>query len=191
MNLTMNKLARLLSEMIQFGSIIEVQPKPIRYKVRFDEHRTSGWIPANVGHAATVKNWAPLQKGEQVVVIKSFDSQGGVIVASINQAKFSQPKDNLNVHYREFPDGTWFEYDMEKKHLSGNIVGTVDLVVKEQFRLESPKIVLVGDIEHEGDIKSSGDISDKVRSMAEDRKIYNEHDHHHGNPIVGKAKPQQ
>ncbi|OQK44014.1 phage P2 baseplate assembly protein gpV [Vibrio vulnificus] len=191
MEFTPAQLVRLLSEMIQFGTIIEVQTKPLRYKVRFDEHRVSGWIPMNVSHAAEVRSWKPLQVGEQVVVLKPFGAQGGVIVASLNQTKFDQPKEQLNLYYHEFPDGTWLEYDMDKHVLSGFVSGKVNLVVESEFRLESPKIIFVGDIEHDGTQRTTGDIYDGVRSMAEDRDIYNDHDHPHGDPIVGKVNQKQ
>lgn len=203
MELTQHQLIRLLSEMIQFGTITEVQAKPLRYKVRFDEERTSDWLRSNVGHAAEVKDWHPMQKGEQVVVLKPFGSHGGVIVASLNQTQFDQPKDNLKLFYREFPDGTWLQYDMENHRFSGEIKGEVDLVADEQFRVASPKIVLVGDIEHEGKQSTTGDISsganitaannisDSVRSMAGDREIYNGHDHNHGDPRTSPANQRQ
>lgn len=203
MELTQNQLIRLLSEMIQFGTVIAVQAKPLRYKVRFDEERTSDWLRSNVGHAAEVKDWHPMQNGEQVVVLKPFGTQGGVIVASLNQAQFDQPKDNLKQFYREFPDGTWLQYDMENHQLSGEVKGKVDLVADTQFRVASPKIVFVGDIEHEGKQTSSGNIasganitaanniSDSVRSMADDREIYNGHDHNHGDPRTSSTNQRQ
>lgn len=191
MEYTPTQLIRLLSEMIQFGTIVEVKARPLLYKVRFDESRVSDWIPMDVSHAAQVRTWAPLQAGEQVIVLKSFGAQGGVIVASLNQARFKQPKDKLNLYYNEFPDGTWLEYDMDKHVLSGFVSGKVNLVVESEFRLESPKIIFVGDIEHDGTQRTTGDIYDGVRSMAEDRDIYNDHDHPHGDPIVGKVNQKQ
>ncbi|MCG7585443.1 phage baseplate assembly protein V [Photobacterium sp. OFAV2-7] len=202
-DLTQHQLIRMLSEMIQFGVIVDVQAKPLRYKVKFNEHLTSDWLRSNVGHAGKVKDWHPLQKGEQVVVLKQFGMHGGFIAASLNQNSFDQPKDNLNLFYREFPDGTWLEYDMEDHKLSGKVTGTVDLNVAAEFRVESPKIVLVGDIEHDGKQATTGDISsganitaannisDSVRSMAGDREIYNGHDHNHGDPKTSKANQSQ
>ncbi|HAS8166960.1 TPA: phage baseplate assembly protein V [Vibrio vulnificus] len=147
---THSQLVRLLSEMIQFGSIIEVQAKPLRYKVQFDENRVSGWIPMNVSHAAQVRSWKPLQVGEQVVVLKPFGAQGGVIVASLNQTKFDQPKDKLNLYYLEFPDGTWLEYDMEEHKLTGHVEGDLILTTAGNAKLTATQNV---------EIKSSGDMT--------------------------------
>ncbi|HDY8203269.1 TPA: phage baseplate assembly protein V [Vibrio vulnificus] len=150
MSHTPSQLVRLLSEMIQFGTIIEVQAKPLRYKVQFDENRVSGWIPMNVSHAAEVRSFKPLQVGEQVVVLKPFGAQGGVIVASLNQTKFDQPKDQLNLYYHEFPDGTWLEYDMEEHKLTGHVEGDLILTTAGHAKLTATQNV---------ELKSSGDMT--------------------------------
>ncbi|EJL6714177.1 phage baseplate assembly protein V [Vibrio cholerae] len=207
---TQSQLVRLISQMIQIGTIVEVQAKPLRYKVQFTSDLTTSWIPSDVGHAGAVKDFAPHQEGELVLVVKEFNTQGGVIVASLNQNSKDQPKDDLNLFYREFPDGTWLQYDMGSKVLSGSVAGKVNLDAEIEIRLASPKIKLIGDIEHDGKQTSTGDISssagsisaamnvsagqnisDSVRSMAQDRDIYNNHDHQHGDPVTGKANQKQ
>lgn len=188
---TQAQLVRRISQMIQIGTIIEVQAKPLRYVVQYTPELETDLIPANVGHAGAVKDFAPLQVGEQVVVVKEFDTQGGVILGSLNQKSNDQPKDDLNLFYREFPDGTWLQYDMEQHVLSGFINGKVSLEAKAEIMLKSPKIKMIGDIEHDGSQKTTGDISDGVRSMAADREIYNGHDHPHGDPVVGKVNQKQ
>ncbi|EOG9063568.1 phage baseplate assembly protein V [Vibrio fluvialis] len=207
--LTQSQLVRRISQMIQIGTIKEVQAKPLRYVVQYTPELETDLIPANVGHAGAVKDFAPLQVGEQVVVVKEFDTQGGVIVASLNQNSNDQPKDDLNLFYREFPDGTWLQYDMGSKVLSGSVVGKVNLVAETEIRLAAPKLIFDGDIEHNGKQTSTGNIasqasisavvnvsagqniSDSVRSMAQDREIYNNHDHQHGDPVTGKANQKQ
>lgn len=188
---TQAQLVRLISQMIQIGTIVEVQAKPLRYKVQFTADLTTDWISSNVQHAGEVKDFAPHQTGELVLVVKEFNTQGGVIVASLNQKNRDQPKDNLNLFFREFPDGTWLQYDMEKHVMSGYVNGYINLEAKTEFMLKSPKIKMIGDIEHDGNQKTSGDISDGVRSMAKDRDIYNKHDHPHGDPVVGKVNQKQ
>ena len=188
---TQVQLVRLISQMIQIGTIVEVQAKPLRYKVQFTSDLTTNWIPSDVGHAGAVKDFAPHQTGELVLVVKEFNTQGGVIVASLNQKSRDQPKDNLNLFFRKFPDGTWLQYDMEMHVMSGYVNGYINLEAKTEFMLKSPKIKMIGDIEHDGNQKTSGDISDGVRSMAKDRDIYNKHDHPHGDPITGKVNQKQ
>ncbi|EOV1173362.1 phage baseplate assembly protein V [Vibrio fluvialis] len=206
---TQSQLVRLISQMIQIGTIVEVQAKPLRYKVQFTSDLTTSWIPSDVGHAGAVKDFAPHQAGELVLVVKEFNTQGGVIVASLNQNSKDQPKDDLNLFYREFPDGTWLQYDMANKVLSGSVVGKVNLDAVTEIRLAAPKLIFVGDIEHDGKQTSTSDIasqasisavanvsagqniSDSVRSMAQDRAIYNGHNHSHGDPVTGSANQKQ
>lgn len=197
---TQSQLVRLISQMIQIGTIVEVQAKPLRYKVQFTSDLTTSWIPSDVGHAGAVKDFAPHQAGELVLVVKEFNTQGGVIVASLNQNSKDQPKDDLNLFYREFPDGTWLQYDMANKVLSGSVVGKVNLDAATEIRLAAPKLIFDGDIEHDGKQTSTGNIasqasisavanvsagqniSDSVRSMAQDREIYNGHQHPNDTP---------
>ncbi len=207
---TQSQLVRLISQMIQIGTIVEVQAKPLRYKVQFTSDLTTSWIPSDVGHAGAVKDFAPHQTGELVLVVKEFNTQGGVIVASLNQNSKDQPKEELNLFYREFSDGTWLQYDMDSHVLSGDVKGKVDLNADVEIRMASPKIKLIGDIEHDGKQTSTGDISsstgsisaamnvsagqnisDSVRSMAQDRAIYNGHNHPHGDPVTGSANQKQ
>lgn len=194
---TQAQLVRLISQMIQIGTIVAVQPKPLRYRVQYTPDLVTDWIPANVGHAGTVKDFTPLQVGELVVVVKEFNTQTGVIIASLNQNSHDQPKDDLNLFFREFPDGTWLEYDMSKHVLSGYINGRVNLEAKTEIYMKSPKIVMIGDIEHDGNQKTSGDIDadgdviDGVRSMQEDRNIFNIHPHKHGVPLTTPPEVSQ
>lgn len=206
---TQSQLVRLISQMIQIGTIVEVQAKPLRYKVQFTSDLTTSWIPSDVCHAGSVKDFAPHQAGELVLVVKEFNTQGGVIVASLNQNSNDQPKDDLNLFYREFPDGTWLQYDMGSKVLSGSVAGKVNLDAATEIRLAAPKLIFDGDIEHDGKQTSTGNIasqasisavanvsagqniSDSVRSMDDDRNIYNNHDHQHGDPVTGKANQKQ
>lgn len=54
------------------------------------------------------------------------------------------------------------------------------------------KITAPGGVEWDTPLVScTGDIKDKVRTMAEDRDIHNGHDHPHGDPTVGKANQKQ
>ncbi|MCM5507131.1 phage baseplate assembly protein V [Vibrio sp. SCSIO 43169] len=124
---TQAQLVRLISQMIQIGTIVEVQAKPLRYKVQFTSDLTTNWIPSDVSHAGAVKDFAPHQEGELVLVVKEFNTQGGVIVASLNQMSRDQPKDDINLFFREFPDGTWLEYDMLNSRFSAKFAGDVQV----------------------------------------------------------------
>lgn len=58
-------------------------------------------------------------------------------------------------------------------------VVTDDLVfkVKNKVRFETPLVEMTGDQRVDGSIKAEVDIADQVRTMREDRALYNQHNH--------------
>ena len=170
MGLSQHALMRQISEMVQFGTIEAVQAAPLRYRVRFDEERLSGWIRQGLLCAGGNREWRPLDIGEQVLVVKPLGLAEGVIVCSVNRDQHPQPKDNLELYYKEFQDGTWFQYDREKKsltfHCVGDVVGTVangttlnsELTLNGNFTLNG-NLIQSGSQQVEGSIASAGNVS--------------------------------
>ena len=108
------------------------------------------------------------------------------------------PSDNPSMFLVEFGDGSSVEHDRESHVLKIVNVGDMDFSTPEQIKMSANKgFVLTGDIDHQGNnvttgnIKSTKDITDKTRSMADDRKIYNDHAHPHGTPNTAKPIQQQ
>jgi len=98
----------------------------------------------------------------------------------------------------QFGDGSSVEHNREQHTLKIVNVGDIDVTTPEQIKMTASKgFVMIGNIEHQGDTHTTGniaadkDISDKTRSMAADRGIYNGHDHPHGTPNTSKPNQQQ
>ncbi|AWL12811.1 hypothetical protein HMF8227_02359 [Saliniradius amylolyticus] len=161
-------VSRLLSKLFLTGVIEEVQASPLRYKVRFDENRLSNWLIPLVRHASTEKVWEPLEVGEQVLVLLPFGLSRGFVLGSLWRNESAQPKDDLDLFYREFADGAYIQYHRTNKQLDfytpGKAVGTAD----GGFELTGDMLIK-GKITHEGDFNQTGkmDVSGQITSSTE------------------------
>ncbi len=116
---------------------------------------------------------APLAGAEYIAIPVGGDSKHTVVIAS------------EDARYRvSLQDGEVAIYSDEGDHVHlkrGRVieVNTETLLVKAgtKVRFETPLIEATGRMLADGDIQSAGDVIDKVRSMQEDREIYNEHQH--------------
>lgn len=113
-------------------------------------------------------------------------------------AQHPAPSNDADVFLVQFGDGSSVEHNREQHTLKIVNAGDIDVTTPKQIRMTATKgFVMVGDITHTGDIKTTGniaadkDISDKTRSMAADRGIYNGHIHKHGKPNTSPPKQAQ
>lgn len=147
--MTPHKLRRLLSELIDIGTVSAVQGSPLRYKVKFDEDRETDWIRQGVARAGEAIDWDPLSEGEQVLVVCPFGGKP-IIVCSLYRDLFPQPDTDLNHFKRTYKDGTWCQYDQANKKLSFYCAGSVSG--------EAPGgLSFKGDVHIDGKITSTGD----------------------------------
>lgn len=65
--------------------------------------------------------------------------------------------------------------DAKNTNVTVNNAETVTVNASTKVVLNTPTLEVTGDITSGGNITASGDITDKVRSMAADRSIYNQH----------------
>lgn len=113
------------------------------------------------------------EDGEQVLVLSpSGDLAQGMVLPALYRNDYPAPVSDPDKRVSVFADGAWFEYDRKAKHLKGVLPdgATTELV-------SSGGIELTGDLLVKGNITSTQDITEKIRSMAVDRGIYNGHSH--------------
>jgi len=165
-------LYQRFNKSIQLGTVAEVQANPLRYKVRFDDVRNSYWLRHGFVRMGTSSTWDPYSLGEQVLCIMPSGNSQGVVVCAVD-CDINQPKETeLNKVRRDMPDGAIVEYDYTTKHLNASLPlgGKITVIAPSGT-------TVVGPLHVSEDITCDGDISDKVRSMAGDRDIYNSHMH--------------
>lgn len=166
------ELLRLIHNLIRLGKVTEVDQQAAICRVKIGALETKGlkWISTRAG---TTRDWDPPTVGEQVVVFApGGDLSAAVVLAGLYQQSHGAPASSGGVWQRDFPDGAQLQYDHENHAADVTLPagGTLNLV-------SDGGIGITGNVQVTGSIAASGEVSDGVRSMSDDRDIYNAHKH--------------
>ncbi|KEQ11285.1 hypothetical protein GZ77_26085 [Endozoicomonas montiporae] len=187
----LEELERRISQMVVRGTIAEVNPDKHIARVSYGPNLTTGWLqwkPLRTGGAITW--WCP-SVGEGVTVISDGDLSLGEIIPGSYYGDFPAPSSDPDLHLVRYEDGAEISYHQKDSQLKAVLpdAGKTELVSKGGIKF-------VGDTEIDGGlhvtkaIKADKDITDHTRSMADDRGIFNGHDHI-GNQGKPTSPPQQ
>lgn len=196
------QLIHTLNNLIAFGRVIEVQGPTARVRVR--EMEPEQFFPCMAMRAGDDRTWWSLSEGEQVLMVcPSGNLENAVIIGSLNQKDFPPPETDPNIVRHDFSDETYFSYDKSQgvmtlfadhlpaddpgdeggaapqrpKKLIVEFSGDIDFYSGGRFLFDGKHAEFTGTLHAKKTISSDVDIVDKVRSMADDRTIYNGHDH--------------
>lgn len=145
------ELARLIENLVRFGTIAEVQHKPPRVRVRTGELLTT-WLPWLTLRAGADREWNPPTVDEQIILLSpSGQLANGVAITGLFSDLNPANGDRPCLHRRTYADGAVIEYDSEAHHLSAVLPlgGTTELISDGGIRI-------VGDIEHIGNYTQTG-----------------------------------
>lgn len=188
-------LERALSEMVVRGVISEADPDRGQYglvRVSYGSDKKqmeTGWLPVKPIRAGKAVVWWFPEEGEGVTVISPGDLRMGEVFPGSFHTKKPAPSNDPNVFLVQFGDGSSVEHNREQHTLKIINVGDIDMSTPEKMMLAAGKgFYMDGDVEQKGNMHTTGnfnsdkDVSDKTRSMADDRQIYNMHEHPIGSP---------
>ncbi|EPG0369732.1 phage baseplate assembly protein V [Photobacterium damselae] len=136
-------------------------------------------IPFFVHCAGRVTHYRRPSAGEQCILINlgSGDNlNNSVALMGLPSTQYPCPTTEENQVMTDYGDGMTELYDLDKGSLTVAYPGGV---------------LLKADIVQEGNLSVSGEVSDGVRSMRDDREIYNGHVHPHGEPNTGNTEQKQ
>ncbi|KIH84220.1 phage baseplate assembly protein V [Pseudomonas batumici] len=179
-------LARLIENLIRFGTIAEVQMKPPRVRVKTGE-LTTDWLPWLAPRAGADKEWDPPTVNEQVLLLSTSGQLGnGVALTGLYSDNNPANGDRADLHRRTYRDGAVIEYDSIAHHLRAVLPanGTTDLI-------SLGGIHIVGPITHEGDYTQTGNqnitgtVTASVDVVAANISLVK---HPHGDVMSGNAK---
>lgn len=111
-------LARLIENIVRFGTVAEVQMQPPRVKVS-SGNITTTWLPWLNLRAGADREWDPPTIGEQVVLLSpSGNLTQGVALTGLFSDLITANGDREGLHRRTYRDGAVIEYDSIAHRLS-------------------------------------------------------------------------
>ena len=167
-----SELERKLNNLLMLGKITAVDFEQHKVQVIIGKLVTPGlpWLTNRAGSDTTY--WTP-SVGEQVLVLSpQGDPALGVVLPALYQDQFPAPTSDPNQCQVHFSDGAAASYDKARHQLA------ITLPSDGQVHLTANGgINITGDLTVTGNISASQTISDGIRSMAEDRALFNQHTH--------------
>lgn len=101
---------RRLAQLIQFGTIQEVDAAAARIRVALGGEAVSAWVPWLAGRAGDARFFSAPSVGEQVVLLSpSGNSAQGIALPGVYSGGGDAPAAADGVTRLEFPDGAAFE----------------------------------------------------------------------------------
>ncbi len=188
-------LQRRLSNMIRRGCIhsVDFKKTPPRVRVEYSKGAVTAWLPFVSNRASSeCSTWDPLSVGERVVIFsESGDLNCGMVISALNCSDNPAPSSDPYVHVTRYSDGTQIDYNRKSHKLNVSIGSGGDIEINAKTMIINANIEHHGNQKTDGNIKASGDVSDKIRSMSDDRDIFNEHQHKTVHGISDKPNKEQ
>ena len=144
-------LARLIENLIRFGTIAAVQMQPPRVQVKTGT-LTTAWLPWITLRAGADREWNPPTVDEQVLLFSPSGQLGnGVALTGLFSDQIPANGDREGLYRITYRDGTVIEYDSVAHHLNATLTdgGTTNLI-------STGGINIVGNITHQGDYTQAG-----------------------------------
>lgn len=144
-------LARLIENLIRFGTITEIQMKPPRVQVKTGA-LTTGWLPWIASRAGADREWNPPTVNEQIILFSPSGQLGnGIVLTGLFSDHIPANGDREGLHRRTYRDGAVIEYDSITHHLNATLPndGTTNLI-------STGGIHIIGPITHKGDYTQTG-----------------------------------
>lgn len=131
------ELARLIENLIRFGTVAEVQVDPPRVRVK-SGNITTTWRPWLNLRAGEDREWDPPTEGEQVILFSpSGNLAQGVALTGLFSDQHPANGDREALHRRTYRDGAVIEYDSAAHHLRATLPGSAELLAAGDITLTS------------------------------------------------------
>ena len=164
-------------------------------RIRYGDNQLSDWLPVKPLRSGKSAIWWFPDVGEGVTIT---DLEIGEVLPGSFTTDCPPPTRDPDVLHIQFADGASIAHNRKENTLKIINIGDISAETPKKIKMKADGgFELIGDIEHQGnqhttgDIKGDKDITDKKRSMADDREIYNGHKHPSSSPHTGTPTSQQ
>lgn len=172
--MTIADLARLLENIVRFGTIEAVQMQPPRVQVK-SGNITTAWRPWLNLRAGADREWDPPTIGEQVVLLSpSGNLAQGVVLTGLFSDLIPANGEREGLHRRTYRDGAVIEYDSIAHRLRAILPegGITDLTSTGGINITGP-INHVGDYTQQGNQVVTGTVNVSEDVIAADISLRN------------------
>lgn len=152
-----------LEDMIKVGIINEIDLKKSLYRVKFeqDEDVKSYWFQPIYPSTQNDKTYYQYSLGEQVLVLTLYEgNQDGYIIGSMYSDKDKPPRVAEGIRYIQFEDGSYLQYDKNKKSLTVNAPDCELVLNVKSLKIQADDIQTLG--------KNLQQTAEKVSIMSDD-----------------------
>lgn len=152
-----------LEDMIKVGIINEIDLKKSLYRVKFeqDEDVKSYWFQPIYPSTQNDKTYYQYSLGEQVLVLTPYEgNQDGYIIGSMYSDKDKPPRVAEGIRYIQFEDGSYLQYDKNKKSLTVNAPDCELVLNVKSLKIQADDIQTLG--------KNLQQTAEKVSIMSDD-----------------------
>ncbi|MGK4311716.1 phage baseplate assembly protein V [Pseudomonas mosselii] len=167
-------LARLLENIVRFGTVEAVQMQPPRVQVK-SGNITTAWRPWLNLRAGADREWDPPTIGEQVVLLSpSGNLAQGVVLAGLFSDLIPANGEREGLHRRTYRDGAVIEYDSIAHRLRAILPegGITDITSTGGINITGP-INHVGDYTQQGNQAVTGTVTVSEDVIAADISLRN------------------
>lgn len=127
MSWSQGDMDRRLQGVVRFGRVTAVDAGTARARVTLGGETETAWLPWLAERAATIKTWAPVAVGEQVVVLSSGgETSQGVIVGSVFSGANAAPSSDGGAHVLQLGDASITVTDGEIAISAGGATVTIN-----------------------------------------------------------------
>ena len=152
-----------LEDMIKVGIINEIDLKKSLYRVKFeqDEDVKSYWFQPIYPSTQNDKTYYQYSLGEQVLVLTLYEgNQDGYIIGSMYSDKDKPPRVAEGIRYIQFEDGSYLQYDKNKKSLTVNAPECELVLNVKSLKIQADDIQTIG--------KNLQQTAEKISIMSDD-----------------------
>ncbi len=167
-------IARLLENIVRFGTVEAVQMQPPRVQVK-SGNITTAWRPWLNLRAGADREWDPPTIGEQVVLLSpSGNLAQGVVLTGLFSDLIPANGEREGLHRRTYRDGAVIEYDSIAHRLRAILPegGITDITSTGGINITGP-INHVGDYTQQGNQAVTGTVTVSEDVIAADISLRN------------------